>query len=44
MDDWVPKKLEVSIEYDPSQNFDFNRFQGNGIQPNEKAMPSEAAD
>ena len=42
MDDWVPKKLEVSIEFDPQQNFDFNRFQSTGVNPGEKLMPSDA--
>ena len=43
MDEWVPKKLEVSLEFDPSQNFDFNRFQGLGLQAGENPMPEEAA-
>jgi len=44
MDEWVPKKLEVSLEFDPSQNFDFKRFQGTGLQPNEKPMPGEVVE
>ena len=43
MDEWVPKKLEVSLEFDPSQNFDFNRFLGLGLQAGENPMPEEAA-
>ena len=41
MDDWVPKKLEISLEFDPLANFDFTRFKGNGLQPNENPMPNE---
>lgn len=43
MDSWVPKKLEVDLQFNSDQNFDFKPFMGTGLKQGEVPMP-EAAD
>lgn len=40
-DDWVPKKLDVSI--DVPDNIDLTALRGNGIQPGEKELPEQSS-
>ncbi|XP_072175278.1 ubiquitin carboxyl-terminal hydrolase 5-like [Diadema setosum] len=40
-DDWVPKKLDVSV--DMPDELDLTGYRGSGLQPNETELPEEAA-